>query len=340
MGIFNIDLKGFSILIIEDALEYKQLISESLGRSPSHKYVSTLKEAKQEITSNTEYDCILLDLSLPDGNGYDLMRDLANSQTPVIVLTASNEISNKVVGLSMGVQDYISKPFDSLELAARIKNKIDLANRQKEGVPNKILGNLHIDLAKRLVSISNTGKSIELTRKEFECLLVFSENKDIVLTRESLLNKVWGQDNFVMERSVDSTIVGLRKKLSEWDHELRSIYGVGYQLSLKKTTAQNTTNATAEPSDKLLSIFVKESEQQLHELKEYSYLGEWDRSVKLVHKLKGSFAIFTNELDSIGNEIESIHQKGLNTSILVTKFIELATELRQKILDGRERSAS
>ena len=327
MGLFEIDLKVYDILIIEDALEFKQLISQSLGRSPKHKYVSTLNEARNMLKQN-HFDCVILDLSLPDGNGYDLMREQIFGDTPIIILTSSAEIGNKVMGLSMGAQDFISKPFDSLELAARVKNKIDLNKNSEEKQSVQKLGNLNVDITRRKVSFEGKDKEIELTRKEFECLLVFMKNQEIVLSRESLLNKVWGEENFVMERSVDSTIVGLRKKLKGWSFKIKSIYGVGYQL-VQNIKKQSST----EHSDELYQIFFSESEKQIKEFKEKLYLGEWEDCAKLAHKLKGTISIFDQSIIPSADNIETRHNNGQSISEECAQFVEIAEKCRKSILD-------
>ena len=321
-----IDLNEHKILIVEDALEYKQLISDALGRSKEHIYVSTLKEARQKLVENS-FDCIILDLSLPDGNGFDLLKNISNESTPVIILTASTEIGTKVMGLSMGAQDYISKPFDSLELAARVQNKINLSQKSQASSSSMQAGNLQLDLAKRSVQVGD--KAIELTRKEFECLIVFLNNKEIVLTRETLLDKVWGNENFVLERSVDSTIAGLRKKLKNWSFKIGSIYGVGYQLKQKVKKVDPANNA------EIKKIFVTQSELQLKELNDAIYLGEWETSAKLVHKLKGTFSIFTSDVTPLADEIAANFKSGKDISHLAMKFHEDALKSRLNIIDGQ-----
>ena len=175
------------------------------------------------------YDLVLLDLMLPGFNGMEILRRIRKvSQVPVIMLTAKSDVSDKVSGLDSGADDYITKPFAIEEVLARMRVAFKKsAQVPYDGRPLRIK-NLSIDLQKRLVKWDD--KEIELTKTEFELLTYLVQNKNIVLTREQILNQVWGYDYFGETNIVDVYIRYLRTKIDDRFNE-KIIYttrGVGY----------------------------------------------------------------------------------------------------------------
>lgn len=328
----NLDLTDYRILIVEDAEEYKKLISHAIGRSDRHLYVGTLAEARRELESRT-FDCIILDLSLPDGNGLSLLSGFEELSCPILILTASQEIGTKVTGLSMGAQDYIVKPFEGLELAARVKNKIDFMENHGK-VDRRTIGNLVIDLLKRRISFRDGSPVEELTRREFDCLVEFIDKIDVVLSRESLLDNVWGNENHVLERSVDSTIAGLRKKVKKWNHEIKAVYGVGYKLF---RPAVQEIDLFDDPE--LFNIFVSESDTQLMRLDVAIGSKDWETVTSAVHKLKGTFAIYTHDLGELAHRIESAFRKEESIEGEALEFLNKARNHRTTLINERQQAA-
>lgn len=318
---FSFDFTESSILIVEDSLEYKKVILKTLGASPQHVYASDVTEAKSALEEG-KFHCILLDLSLPDGSGFEILQLTQAQDIPVIILTSSSEIANKVLGLSLGAQDYIIKPFDPIELKARVWSKINLFKKNSGQAHVQEIGNLQVNLLKRSVQI-DSFKFIDLTRKEFDCLSFFIKNVDIVLDRDTLLDRIWGNDNFVLERSVDSTLSSLRKKLRGWDHKIRAVYGVGYKLCKMSKKA-----AVFDPE--ILEIFEVESKKQLSELQELILINEVAAAKRLVHKIKGSFSIFSTDLNDLADQIQSHGQP--NVKPLIESFLFKAERDRKNIL--------
>ena len=230
------ELSEFKILIVEDSPSSVEMIRVALGESSRHVYVSSLKKAREELRRQTP-DLILLDLVLPDGEGLNFFMELKGeslgNKVPVIALSGKNSTTDKVIGLNLGVDDYIGKPFDALELQARVLNKIRLAraNRVKKEVC--VVGNLCLDFQTQRVRLIKDNERIDLSPLEFKLLRFFTNSKEQVLSRRQILDAVWGIDNYVLDRTVDSTIAALRKKISNWDHSIRSVYSVGYQLTCK-----------------------------------------------------------------------------------------------------------
>ncbi len=185
---------------------------------------------------NSPPDLLILDLTLPDIDGIQLCRRLREQRLdlPVIMLTARDGLSDKVLGLECGADDYVVKPFAFLELQARIKTCLrrrETAAGRK--VPDSLnLGSLKIDHQKRQVWV--TGKEVELTKKEFSLLLLLAENRGRVMTREDIRKTLWGQRQlYSWSRTIDVHIRHLRQKLeAEPDHPtlIRTVIGVGYRL--------------------------------------------------------------------------------------------------------------
>jgi len=173
---------------------------------------------------------IVLDLMLPELDGFEVCRRTrASSDVPIIMLTARDEDVDKIVGLELGADDYLTKPFNPRELVARVKA---ILRRQDRSIrPNDQplhVADLTVDPARREVAVG--GEPIELRTKEFDLLLAFAENKGIVLTRERLLNKVWGYDFYGETRTVDVHVAHLRKRLKGSRVSIETVTGVGYKL--------------------------------------------------------------------------------------------------------------
>ena len=191
-------------------------------------WVKSISAAKEK--SLDDIGLIILDWMLPDGQGIDLLREFRseNISLPVIMLTARTEVIDKVVGLESGADDYITKPFEPRELAARIR--VQLRNndhRASSGENEKIiLGDLVIDLVRR--EISYKANKIDFTKMEFEFLALLAEYPNRAFSREEVLNKVWGYENYPSTRTVDTHVLQIRQKL--YDGLIETVRGVGYRL--------------------------------------------------------------------------------------------------------------
>ena len=181
-------------------------------------------------------DLILLDVMLPDEDGIEILkklkRDADYKKIPVIMLTAKSAEYDKVVGLDMGADDYVTKPFGVMELVSRIKAVL---RRSKEQEKEDVIEVEDIRLDRRQHTVTVAGKPVELTHKEFELLDYFMCNKGIVLTREKLLDTVWNMDFEGESRTVDVHIGLLRQKLGESGQLIVTVRGVGYKFGKKKS---------------------------------------------------------------------------------------------------------
>ena len=168
----------------------------------------------------------LLDIMLPGADGYEVLDYIKPMEVPVIFLTAKGSTEDKVKGLKLGADDYLTKPFEIVELLARVESILRRAGKTQTELT---VGDIVIDTRSR--SVRRGSKEIALTMKEFELLLLFARNKNIALFRETLYEHVWGSDYMGDSRTVDLHVQRLRKKL-HWEDKIKAIYKVGYRLEV------------------------------------------------------------------------------------------------------------
>jgi DNA-binding response OmpR family regulator len=220
------------ILIIDDNKDYQFLIQSCL--TPDYKVVIA-DTGKQGVELAREHkpDLILLDISLGEIDGFEVCHLLKGQKetanTPVIFLSSRGDAHSKVMGFDLGADDYVQKPFEADELKARVKVRIKQNQARKEGAPNFELQGLRIDFLGHRVYIQD--KEVAFSALEFKLLSFFVRNPDRVLSREKILNNVWGVDTFVTDRVVDSHIRSIRKKLGPFKDHIESIYGEGYRFN-------------------------------------------------------------------------------------------------------------
>ena len=224
------------ILVVDDEEHIAELISYNLSSNgykviTANNGIDAVKIAIEEKPS-----LILLDLMIPGKDGYDVCKEVRSNNeirnTPIIMLTAKSEELDKILGLELGADDYITKPFSIKELLARVSSVLRRYNINKENVENVLtVGSLNVNLLKHEVFKGN--EKIDLTLKEFELLKLLLENKGKVLSRNYLLDKIWGYDYYGETRTVDVHIRYLRKKI-EGDNSsekyIQTIRGVGYKI--------------------------------------------------------------------------------------------------------------
>lgn len=218
-----------TILLIED----EQKIARFIELELTHEGYTVIKaedgRTGLELAEKGGWDLLLLDIMLPGLNGLEVLRRLRKqSDLPVIMLTARDAVMDKVTGLDMGADDYITKPFSIEELLARIRTA--LRKKQTTSLPMLNVGPLQMDIARHAVSVN--GTPVELTGREFSLLQHLMENQSIVLTREALMEKVWGYDYLGETNIVDVYIRYLRGKIDEafGIKLLHTVRGVGYTL--------------------------------------------------------------------------------------------------------------
>ena len=220
------------LLIVEDE---RELLTDLIGLFHLEGFLCegavNVLEAKEKIFMH-DYDVMILDLGLPDGNGLDILTYLKqiNKKTGVLILSAKNALDDKIKGLEIGADDYLTKPFDFSELNARIKSII----RRKYFDGSNIVKYSEIEINTNSQNVKINDKSIILTQKEYELLLFFISNKGRVITRESIVEHLWGDDTdfFNSFDFIYNHIKNLRKKMmkSGGNNYIKAIYGVGYKF--------------------------------------------------------------------------------------------------------------
>ena len=222
-----------TILIIEDDAAIAQGLEEAL-REEHFKIVSAnTGEKGYAIALRQNIDLVLLDLMLPDRNGEEICRDLRKEgvQTPILMLTKKKAEIDKVMGLDSGADDYVTKPFSTRELVARVKALLRRSAELKKEIEDFAFGNVHVDFKKQ--EATKRDKSLSLSAREFKILKYLIQHEGEVVTREMLLNDVWGYENFPTTRTVDNYILNLRKKIEDdtsLPKHLITVHTAGYKF--------------------------------------------------------------------------------------------------------------
>lgn len=218
------------ILIVEDEQSLAQVLSEYIGQSGfTTDVINDGAEVVEWVRSNT-VDLILLDLMLPGKNGLDIYRELRTfSNVPVVMATARVDEIDRLIGLELGADDYICKPYSPREVVVRVKNILRRAGDAGQ------ISSLLLNINDATMQVSVKGKEVILTRAEFKLLQHFYKHREQVFSREQLMSQIYSDNRIVTDRTIDSHIKNLRKKIQDIDPEvdcIQSIYGVGYKFAL------------------------------------------------------------------------------------------------------------
>lgn len=214
------------ILIVDDEKPICDLIDLNLSSAGYH--CTSVQDGLKaiDLIEKESFDLVLLDIMLPGADGYDVMEYIRPLGIPVIFITAKYEVKNRVKGLKLGADDYLVKPFDVVELVARVEAVLRRYNKTEQRL---LAGDVVVDVEAHRVTKGN--KPVELTNKEFGLLVLFMRNKNVALFRETLYEKVWEGEYFADSRTLDLHVQRLRKKLG-WEHSLVAVYKVGYRLEV------------------------------------------------------------------------------------------------------------
>lgn len=226
------------ILVVEDEKSHQLIIQKSLTGFYDFVIASSAAEARVHLRAG-HFDVFLLDIMLGDGTGFEVLNEIRAYEnfrvTPVLLLTVREDIKSKLLGFSMGGDDYIIKPAEPLELRARIDAKLRKLNEVKTQVSQSLmhLGELVLDPERQAVWVAGQGghnTALDLTPLEFRLLFYMGRNANEPLTREKILSHVWGDSTHVLNRSVDSYVAALRRKLGTYGKCIKSVHGVGYRF--------------------------------------------------------------------------------------------------------------
>ena len=214
------------ILIVEDEKPISELIRISLKRVGYQCVCAYDGQKAADLLEHEAFDLILLDVMLPEIDGFALLEYIRPLGIPVIFLTAKNSVNDRVKGLRMGAEDYIVKPFEVLELLARVEVVLRRYNKTDARLQ---IGGLDIDTL--AMTVRRNGQDIALTKKEYDLLLLFARNPGVALYRETIYERVWHEEFPYGSKTVDLHIQRLRKKVG-WENRLRAVNKVGYRLEV------------------------------------------------------------------------------------------------------------
>lgn len=212
------------ILIVEDEEPINNLIRMNLTKAGYQCKCAFDGQQAADMMAAEKFDLFLLDIMLPKINGYELLEYAQTLNTPVIFITAMGTVENKVKGLKKGADDYISKPFEIVELLARVETVLRRYNKAE-----KIIKILDIEVDTESRTVMQNGQQVILTLKEFELLLLFIRNKNIALYRDVIYESVWEGEDMGESRTVDLHVQRLKRKL-HWENKIVAVYKVGYRL--------------------------------------------------------------------------------------------------------------
>lgn len=222
------------ILLVEDEAALRLALSDRLRSEGYDMAVAEDGDQGFERARSEAFDLLVLDVMLPGRSGFDLCRDLRKEgvEVPILMLTARGETIDKVLGLKLGADDYLVKPFETMELLARVEALLRRAQPNTEG-GSFAFGDVRIDF--RRMDVRRAGEAVELSALEFRLLRFLVEHRGEVLSRERLLDEVWGYDADVYSRTVDQHVATLRKKLEADPRRpchLLTVHGAGYKLAV------------------------------------------------------------------------------------------------------------
>ena len=214
------------ILVVEDEKPINDLIEMNLTEAGYECVCAYDGITASDILEQERFDLVLLDIMLPGADGYEVLEYIKPMEIPVIFLTAKGTTQDKVKGLRLGADDYLTKPFEIVELLARVETILRRAGKTQTEIE---VSDIIIDTKSR--SVRRGNREIALTMKEFELLLLFVRNRNIALFRETLYERVWSSEYMGDSRTVDLHVQRLRKKL-HWEEKIKAIYKVGYRLEI------------------------------------------------------------------------------------------------------------
>ena len=223
-------MNGLKILVVDDEARMRKLVKDFLANKGFYvEEAGDGEEAVDKFFAQKDIALVLLDVMMPKMDGWDVLKTIRKySQVPVIMLTARSEERDELQGFSLGVDEYISKPFSPKILVARVEAILRRSNAS--GGDALSVGGILIDKAAHQVTID--GKEVELSFKEFELLSYFVENQGIALSREKILNNVWNYDYFGDARTIDTHVKKLRSKMGDKGDYIKTIWGMGYKFEV------------------------------------------------------------------------------------------------------------
>ncbi len=227
-------MKNRLIAIVDDENDIRELLTVNLKKNGFDSVEFENSNGFYEYLENREVSLIILDLMLPNEDGFDICKNLKNNKytknIPIIMLTAKSDETDKIIGLELGADDYITKPFSPKELIARVKSVLRRVDNNKEEERIIKIGN-DIIINTEMHEVCLKNEKIELTATEYNILLILSKRKGWVFSRKQILDILWGNEKYVTERTVDVHIKHLREKLKKAGEYIKNVHSVGYKIS-------------------------------------------------------------------------------------------------------------
>ena len=215
-----------NILVVDDEKEIADVIELYLQNDQYSVFKFYTGEDALNCVRSKKIDLAILDIMLPGADGFDIMEYIRPLKVPVIFITARGEVKNKIKGLKLGAEDYLVKPFDVLELAARVEVVLRRFHKTEQTLT---AGDVTVDLEAR--KVTRGGRPVVLTNKEYGLLVLFIRNKNVALFKETLYEKVWGDEYLADSRTLELHVQRLRRKMG-WEKNLVAVYKVGYRLEI------------------------------------------------------------------------------------------------------------
>lgn len=225
------------ILVVEDEISHQLIIKKALGEGFFVDVAGSVEEARLKLKAG-QYDLFVLDIMLPDGEGYDVCTEIKMDSRyghhPIIFLTSKEDINSKVLGFSLGADDYVVKPCNPIELKARVDSKLKKHRAVAAASSSMSFGDLQFEVERQSVLAKGPDghpRGLDLTPLEFKLIYFLAKNADHALSRGQIISGVWGEQTNVLDRSVDTYVASLRKKLGSLSGYIKSIHGVGYKFN-------------------------------------------------------------------------------------------------------------
>ena len=219
-----------TILVVDDEVRMREVIKE-YGSLYDYKVLEAQDGLEAlDVISKNKVDCVILDIMLPNMDGFTTCKKLKEkADVPVIMLSARVSEDDKLLGFNMGIDDYVEKPFSPKVLMARVKVVIE-RNNNMNSTGNSIIKQEGIEIDTVGHTLKIDGNEIHVTNKEFDLLLYFLRNPNMAISREILLEKIWGNDAYIFDRTIDTHIKMLRKSLGKYGDKIITVRGVGYKF--------------------------------------------------------------------------------------------------------------
>ncbi len=221
---------GSTILLVEDEGNLRKLIKTYLEKEKVNVVEASDGKEALELWEENKYDLVILDIMLPEYDGWTVCKRIRqNSHVPIIMLTARSEVDDKLFGFELGADDYVTKPFSVKELVARVRALLKRSSRRS---PDKVIEVEGLKVDEKMHQAFLYDEPLDLTPKEYDLLLVFLHNQNRALTREIILDNVWGYDYYGDLRTVDTHVKRLRKKLEHMGKQIVTVRGLGYRFEV------------------------------------------------------------------------------------------------------------